>query len=157
MVPLTMLWLPILVSAVLVFIASNILWMMLPFWHSSDYKRLADEQPMMNALTPLSPGQYIFPWLDWKNATPERKAELAKLPSGYMIVRGPGTFGFGKAIFLWFVYIVIVSVFVAYLTGRTVAAGTEYLLVFRVAGTAGTMAWALGSDIANSIWYGRPW
>ena len=33
MVPLSSLWLPILVSAVFVFIASNVLWMALPFWH----------------------------------------------------------------------------------------------------------------------------
>jgi hypothetical protein len=40
MIPLSALWLPIVVSAVAVFVVANILWMALPFWHRSDYKHL---------------------------------------------------------------------------------------------------------------------
>ena len=50
MLSLSLLWLPILVSAVFVFIASNILWMALPFWHRSDYGRLPDEKTVLDAL-----------------------------------------------------------------------------------------------------------
>lgn len=54
MVALSSLWLPILVSAVIVFIASNVLWMALPFWHR-DYGKLPDEKTVIDAL--------VFGWL----------------------------------------------------------------------------------------------
>ncbi len=40
MVPLSALWLPILLSAVIVFVASSILHMLLPY-HRSDYNQIA--------------------------------------------------------------------------------------------------------------------
>ena len=42
MVPLASLWLPVLLSSVIVFFASFILHMVLP-WHKHDYARLPDE------------------------------------------------------------------------------------------------------------------
>jgi hypothetical protein len=50
MVPLSSLWLPILVSAVFVFIASNLLWMALPFWHRKDNGKLPDEGTVVGGL-----------------------------------------------------------------------------------------------------------
>lgn len=41
-------------------------------------------------------------------------------------------------------------------TGHTVAARANYLVVFRVAGTAGFLAYGLG-HLSNSIWRGQPW
>src|SRR5213075_773827 len=95
MVPLPTLWLPILVSAVFVFIASNILWMALPFWHRKDYSRPADDRVFVEAAKPLRSGLYIFPFVDWRNATPETKAKIAAEPAGVMIIRNPNKFSFG--------------------------------------------------------------
>ena len=58
-VSLSALWLPILLSAVFVFIASNLLWMALPFWHRKDYQRLPDEAAVLAALKSAKSGQYI--------------------------------------------------------------------------------------------------
>lgn len=157
MVPLTMLWLPILVSAVIVFIASNILWMALPFWHNRDYKKTGDDEAFMNLTANLPSGQYLFPFLDYKTLTAEQRAELSKRPGGYLLLRNPNNFSFPAAIAIWFLYILFVSFFVAYLTGRTLGPGTHYLEVFRVAGTIGVAAWALGMNFSSSIWYGKPW
>jgi hypothetical protein len=44
MIPLTVLWLPILLSAVIVFFASFIMHMVLAY-HKSDYRKLPDEGP----------------------------------------------------------------------------------------------------------------
>lgn len=151
-----MLWLPILVSALLVFIASNVLWMALPFWHNRDYGRLADEKPILGALTNAKSGQYIVPWMDWKTMTPEQRAEAQKGPAAYMLVRNPSTFSFAKTLGLYFVYNLVVAIFVGYLTGVCRGAGTEYMQVFRVAGTAGFMAFGFRS-VADAIWYGKPW
>jgi len=156
MVPLTMLWLPILVSAVFVFIASNILWMALPFWHRSDYGKLPDEKTVLEALTSAKSGQYIAPCVDWKELTPEQKAEMQRGPQAFLLVRNPGTFNFGKTLTLWFLYTIVISIFVAYLTGLARSAGTPYIEVFRVAGTAAILAYTFRT-IPEAIWYGKPW
>jgi hypothetical protein len=158
MVPLTALWLPILVSAVLVFIASNILWMALPFWHRRDYGRVPDDRAFIDAAKPLRSGMYIFPFMDWKGMTPEKKAELATLPAGYMLIRNPNRFNFGVTLLGYFLYSLVVSTLAAYLAGCVFGAGEPYPHVFRIVGTAGMLAWAFGvGNISDSLWYGKPW
>lgn len=156
MVHLSALWLPILVSAVFVFIASNILWMALPFWHHSDYGKLPDEKPVLDGLSAAKSGLYIVPCVDWRNVTPEQREEMQRRPTATLIVRNPGKFSLGKTLFLWLLYILVVSFFVAYLAGHTVAAGTKYLEVFRVVGAAAFLAYALRT-VPEGIWYGKPW
>jgi len=156
MVPLSMLWVPILVSAVFVFIASNILWMALPFWHRSDYGKLPDEKIVLDALTAAKSGQYIAPCVDWKTLTPEQKAEMQRGPQAFLLVRNPSTFNLGKTLILWFLYTIVMSIFVAYLTGISRAAGTPYLEVFRVAGATAVLAYSFRT-IPEAIWYGKPW
>jgi hypothetical protein len=156
MVALSMLWLPILVAAVLVFIASSILWMALPFWHSKDYGRIPNEKPILDSLAGVTSGQYLVPSVDWGKMTPEARDEAQKQPSAIMLVRNPLAFSFPKTLGLYFLYIVIVSVFVAYVTGRTKAVGADYLEVFRIAGTVAFLCYGL-RGIPDSIWYGKPW
>ncbi|HET7871279.1 MAG TPA: hypothetical protein VFL42_02135, partial [Terriglobales bacterium] len=62
MISLTALWLPILLSAVIVFVASSIIHMVLP-WHKSDYPKVANEDKLMDAVRPLAvpPGDYMVP------------------------------------------------------------------------------------------------
>ena len=57
---------------------------------------------------------------------------------------------------LWFVNILVVNVFAAYVTGRAIGAGADYLTVFRFIGTTAFMSYSLGL-LQNSIWYRRPW
>ena len=63
MVPLTALWLAILLSAVFVFVASSIIHMLLPD-HRSDYRQLPDEDRILAALRParLKRALYVFPF-----------------------------------------------------------------------------------------------
>jgi hypothetical protein len=157
MVPLTDLWLPILVSAVFVFIASNILWMALPFWHYRDYKKVPNQSAFVDAAKSLASGLYIFPWMDWKTMTPEEKAAAQTGPSAMMIVRNPATFKFPKSLLLYFLYCLLGSVMAAYVAGATLAPGTAYMQVHRIAGTAGILFWAFGTNISDAIWYGKPW
>ena len=156
MVPLPTLWLPILLSAVFIFIASNILWMVLPFWHRKDYGKLPDEGGILAALARTPSGQYAAPMMDWKDCTPEQRAAAQAGPMASIIVRNPGAFSFPKALTLYFVYLLVVCTFVAYIAGVTLGSGVHYLRVFRVAGTAGVLAFSFNS-IADSIWYGKPW
>lgn len=155
MVPLTMLWLPILVSAVFVFIASSVLHMVLGFWHRGDYQKAPTESAIVDAMKALPSGQYLVPAHDWSAMTAEQRKAAMAGPSAMVLLRNPPA-SFGTTLGSWFVYCLIVSFVVAYLTSRTVGSGTDYLHVHRVAGTAAFLAWSLGHG-SESIWFGRPW
>jgi hypothetical protein len=152
------LWLPIVLAAVVVFIASSIMHMLLPY-HKSDYQRLPEEEKALAVLRSggLQPGQYVFPYCTQKEMqTPEMQAKLKQGPVGLMFVRPSGPVQMGKFLGMWFVFCLIIGVFVAYLTGHTVAPGANYRAVFRVAGTAAFLAYGLG-NLSNGIWKGQPW
>src|ERR1700747_8479 len=62
MTPLSALWLPIVLSAVIIFVASSIMHMLLPY-HHGDYKQLPDEDKTLSALRTagLKRGLYVSP------------------------------------------------------------------------------------------------
>lgn len=159
MVYLTQLWIPILLSAVIVFVVSSILHMVLPF-HKSDYRKLPDEEKLMDALRAagVTPGPvYHFPHCEHKDMkTPEMQEKFKRGPMGLVTIFPSGPVNMGKFLGMWFLFCLIVGVFTAYLTGRTVAPHTEYLMVFRVAGTAAFMGYGLGHFV-DSVWKGQTW
>jgi hypothetical protein len=158
MVSLTALWLPILLSAIIVFVASSIMHMFLPY-HRSDYKQLPDEDKLLAALRAagLKRGLYIFPFGTHKEMkSPAMVEKYTQGPVGMMTIFPSGPPAMPKFLSLWFVYSLLIGFFVAYLTGRTVPHGAQYLAVFRVAGTAAFMAYGLG-HVSNGIWAGQPW
>ena len=158
MVVLTALWHPILLSAVIVFVASSLIHMVLPY-HRSDYRQLPDEDKLRATLRSagLQPGLYIFPYCTHKEMnSPAAKEKYKEGPVGMMTVFPSGPPAMPKFLSQWFGYCLVIGVFVAYLTGHTVASGAHYLTVFRVAGTAGFMAYGLG-NLSNGIWKGQSW
>jgi hypothetical protein len=156
MVALSSLWLPILVSAVIVFIASNVLWMALPFWHRHDYGQLPDEKTFLDALVPAKSGQYIVPCVNWDKLTPDERTAMHARPMAFVLLRNPAKFNFAVGLAQYFVYAIVVAIFVAYVTGRARGAGTPYLEIFRFAGTVGFLPYGL-RGVSDSIWYGKPW
>jgi hypothetical protein len=153
------LWLPILLSAVIVFIASSIIHMALPI-HKSDYRKLPDEDKVLDALRTAgaTPGRaYVFPYCTHKEMkSPEVVEKFKRGPVGMLTLRPSGTPAMGKFLGQWFVYCIVVGIFVAYLTGRTRDAGTPYLEVFRVAGASAFMAYSVAL-IQDAIWKGENW
>lgn len=159
MVPIAALWLPIVLSAVIVFFASFVLHMVLPI-HRSDYRALPDEEKVSEALrsAQLTPGRpYHFPFTTHKEMkSPAAIEKFKRGPVGLLIIRPNGAPGLGKYLGQWFVFCLIVSFVTAYLTGRTQLPGTSYLRVFRVAGCAAFLAYGLG-QLQDSIWKGQTW
>ena len=159
MVALSALWFPILLSAIIVFIASSIMHTVLTY-HRSDCHQLPEEDKLLGALRAagLQRGLYMFPYSrDPKEMKSPAMAEKYKQgPVGMMTVFPSGLPVMPKFLAMWFGYCLIVSCFVAYLTGRTVAPGAAYVAVFRVAGTAAFLAYGLG-QLSNGIWKGQPW
>jgi len=150
--------LPIVLSAVLVFVASALVWMVLPH-HKTDWKALPNEDAVRSALNAqkASPGQYMFPWM--RMGGPPDPAVIKKFqegPVGMLRLRKPGPMGMGPMLAQSFVYYLFVSFVVAYLASRTIPHGTAYIYVFRAVGTMAWMAYGFGV-IPDSIWFGRPW
>jgi hypothetical protein len=153
---LVALWLPILLAAVIVFVASSIIHMVLPY-HRSDYKKLPDEDKAREALRSTPAGLYAVPFCTHKDMkSPETQEKYKQGPVGLLAIFPSGAPTMGKYMGLWFVYCLVIGFFVAYLTFHTVAAGSHYLVVFRVAGTAAFLAYGVGI-ISNGIWKGQPW
>src|SRR5712692_2151515 len=145
MVPLTALLLPLVLAAVIVFVASAIMHMLLPY-HRSDYRQLPDEDKLLAALrgAGVKQGLYIFPFCTHKEMKSPAIVEKQKQgPVGMLTVFPSGPPAMPKFLAMWFVYSLIIGFFTAYLTGRTVHSGAQYLAVFRVAGTAAFMAYGL--------------
>jgi hypothetical protein len=158
MVSIPELWLPILVATVLVFVASNIVWMLLPH-HKSDATRLPDEAAAIEVLGKqgLKPGLYRFPWA---NSMAEMKdpafvEKLKKGPVAMLTVLPSGPFDMGRSLGLWTAYLVVMGIFVAYVTGRVFAPGASYLEVFRLAGTVAFLGYS-GAQLPSAIWWGKP-
>lgn len=157
MVALTSLWLPTLVAAVLVFLASSLVHMVLPY-HKTDYRKLPAEDDVMAALRKfnLQPGDYFFPFAGGSSAmnSPEFKDKWAKGPVAVMTVMPPGLNFMGTQLAMWFVFCAVVSFFAGYVASRTLAPGADYLTVFRVVGTTAFMGYVLGLW-QMTIWYKR--
>ena len=157
MVALGALWLPILVSAVFVFIASSIVWMLLPH-HRNDWSPLPGEAGVLDAMRKagVGRGQYRFPWCDPRDKSPETAKKLEEGPMGTTIVWPTGKMNMGKMLGTWFVYLVIVSACVAYLTGHVLPTGASYRTVFRLAGGIAMLGYA-AANVPNAIWMGKSW
>lgn len=159
MVTLTALWLPILLSAVVVFVASSVLHMVLTY-HRSDYGAMPGEANILAAMHKegVARGDYYLPHcIDYKEmAKPEIKEKFEKGPVAFVTVLPSGVPSMAKPLISWFIYCIVIGLFVAYLTGRTVGPGVEYLEAFRIAGTAAFLGYA-GASASASIWKGQRW
>lgn len=159
MVSLTALWMPIVLSAVVVFIGSSIMHLVLKY-HRNDYKKLPNEPRVLDALRKenIPPGDYVFPHCasSKEMGAPEMVDKYKKGPVGMVTVFPNHPPAMPKLLTMWFVQSLFIGFFLAYLAGRTLAPGAEYLTVFRLVGTAGFLAYA-GAEPVNSIWKGQAW
>ena len=104
MVAVLDLWLPILLSAVFVFIASSVIHMVVQY-HNGDYKKFPNEESTLDALREQSvpPGDYAFPCAaSMKDmGTPEMVEKFEKGPVGFVTVLPTGVPNIGKSLGPW--------------------------------------------------------
>jgi len=150
------LWLPILASAAIMWIASALIWTVLP-WHKSDYAQTADEEGVRAALKGLKPGFYNIPHCPDQKAlqTPEMQQKFAEGPLAFITVMPNGLPSMGRNLVSMFGYFVFVGILCAYFVSRTTGPDSSYLEVFRIAGTVAWIANGI-AHIPDSIWFGRP-
>jgi len=159
MTSLTALWLPILVSAIIVFVASSIIHMATP-WHKADYQKIPNEDQAMEALRPfaIAPGDYMVPncsdMKEMKSAAFIEKREKGPVMIATVLPNGPVAIGASLA--QWFIYSLVVSFFAAYVAAHALPVGARYSQVFRFAGVTAFVGYALALW-QMSIWYRRSW
>ncbi len=155
------LWLPIVLSAVLVFIVSAIFHMLLPF-HRNDIRRLPanKEDELLESLrrASLPPGDYGAPHPGSSAGMndPAFVAKMTKGPVAFMTIAPGGPPSMTSNLVQWFLYTIVVSLFGAYAATLAAGFGADYMLVFRVVSVATFMGYALALP-QHSIWYRRNW
>jgi hypothetical protein len=159
MVPLGALWLPIILSAVLVFVLSSVIHMVLRY-HNADYTLLPNEDAVRAAIRSGNPRpkQYIIPYCasPKEMEAPEMKRKFAEGPIGVLNLKPAGSSGMGASLVQWFLYALLVSFVVAYVASHALPPGAAYLEVFRIVGAVAFLAYAAG-QLPAAIWMGKPW
>jgi hypothetical protein len=159
MVTLPELWLPILVAAVLVFVASSVIHMALGY-HASDMEALPSEDRIRLALreAAIPPGDYATPRAGSMKemGEPAFMAKQNEGPVAVLTILPSGPANMPRLLGQWFLFTVVVSILVAYVAGRTLPPGTDYLQIFRITGAVAFLGYAADSW-PQSIWFGRKW
>jgi len=159
MVSLSLLSLPILLSAVIVFVVSSVIHMLLPY-HRNDFRKIPDEDKVMEALRPFNvpPGDYVVPHAGGPKEmqAPGFIEKMTKGPVVVMTVIRSGPPSMGRSLMLWFVYCIVVGILAAYIASRALEPGARYLSVFRFVGCTAFIGYAVALW-QNTIWYGRGW
>jgi len=159
MTSLPALWLPILLSAVFVFVASSLIHMASP-WHKGDFPKLRNQEQVMDALRPLAipPGDYLFPRPTSREEmrSPEFAESMKRGPVVLMTVMPSGPMSMGRNLGQWFAYCLIISLLSAYVASRALPAAARFADVFRFASTTALLAYA-AALWQMSIWYRRAW
>ena len=157
MVSILQLWLPLLISSVVVFLAS---WAvhMLPVWHKSDYPKMPNEDRVRDAIRPLSlaPGEYIVPRAasSKEMCAPEFVEKLKQGPVLMLTVWPNQPFSMGKSLVWWFIYCLIVGIFCAYVAGRALMPGAAFGDILRFVGVTAFLSYVLALW-QSVIWYKR--
>jgi hypothetical protein len=158
LMPFGTLWLPVLASAVVVFLASSVLHMVLRY-HRADYKALPSEDAVGEVLrkTTLSPGLYMMPYCaDAKSMNDPAVIErFTKGPVAVIAVLRSGPPNLGRHLALWFGFCALVSFVSGYIARHTLQPGAEAMNVMRITGTVAFVAYGM-SSLTSYIWKGEP-
>ncbi len=151
------LWLPVLVSAVVVFVMSALIWTVLP-WHKKDYGKLNDEDATSAAMKGSTPGAYVLPHVadsaEFKKDSVKQRYEQG--PNAFITIVPNGAPNMVPKLGLSFLFNLLVGVICAYLLSRLLDPAAPYLEVFRLTGTTAFIAYGV-AYFQESIWFGRPW
>ena len=160
MVTLPQLAIPIVLSAVFVFLASSVIHMALTFWHRGDLDKLPDEDRVMDALRPfgLRPGNYAMPLAYGMSEMkdPAFIEKMTKGPVAFLTVGPSGPPTMGKQLLLWFLYSIAVSTLSAAIAGALLGAGEDGHEVFHAVALSAFGCYGLGL-FQESIWWRKKW
>lgn len=157
--PFGSLWIPVLVSTVVVFVLSSVMHAVLKY-HKNDFGKLPDEDALAQAVAKqgAAPGQYMVPHCgdgaSFKD--PAFQERWSKGPNFLLVVGPNGLPSMGKALGLWAINCFIVSFVVGYVARHALTFDSAPMDVARIAGTVAFASYALAT-LTESIWKWRPW
>ena len=153
------LWLPILLSAVLVFIASSLIHMVFK-WHNSDYRGLPNEDAVRAALRAGTnpPGQYVLPYCgDMKAmATDDMQQKYREGPVGLLTLQANGPFNMGGALVRWFLFNVLIAAIAAVVAVQVLGIAGSANRAAHLIGMLSFLSYS-GGSVQAAIWMGKPW
>ncbi len=157
MMHLTLLWLPIVVSAVAVFFVSAASHMLIPY-RQTEWSPAPDQAALQGAFREAKPGLYVFPSPDSprERRTPEAMKRWEQGPSAFLTLVPPGPMSMGRNLALSFLMNLLVAAGAALLVGHIAGAAPRHRLIFHCVGLIGFLAYAVG-PLYDAIWYWRPW
>ena len=155
----TDLWLAILLSAVLCWVASALIHMLLKY-HNKDYQGLANEDAVREALAAgnPAPGYYNVPWcMDMKQMGEEPMVtKFRDGPVAFVAVLPNGMPNMGKLMGQQVAHFLVTCALVAYCAALALPPGADYMTVFRFVMTVAFLAFGM-ANLPYSIWLGHPW
>jgi len=156
---LPQLWLPVLVTAVAVFIASSLIHMVLK-WHNSDYKKLSNEEAVRDAIRAgaPAPGQYVLPHCaDMKDMQGEAmQKKFIDGPVGFLTLRKIGPPSMGGSLIQWFTYTLLVAAIAGAMALRILGVHGSAHGAGHLVGLVSFLTYT-GGSVQTGIWMGKPW
>ena len=153
------LWLPILLSAVVVFVISSLIHMVLK-WHASDYNGFANEDAVRAAIRAgnPTPGHYVVPHCkEMKDMASEAmQQKYREGPVGHIMVVPSGAPNMGKHLGLWFLLSLAIAVVAAFLATQLFGLDHGHArAAAKLVGAVSFIAYGFGT-LQESVWMGRP-
>jgi hypothetical protein len=154
------LWMPVLVAAVGVFVASSLIHMVFK-WHNSDYKKLANEDEVMASFRAgnAGPGQYVIPHCtDMKQMQDESmQKKYREGPVGFVtLVKCVGTPNIAPQLIKWFIYNIVVATASACISVHAYGLAGDSHWAAHLAAMVTFLTYA-GGSVQQGIWMGKPW
>jgi len=159
MVTLASLWLVIVAAAAIMWIASALIWMAMP-WHKSDFAGLPAQDALVDALRSqgVKPGQYDFPHLSRREdlKLEENQRRFIEGPVGFITIAPRGLPRMGTGMLQSALFCLFVSLLAAYLASRSLPAGADYMRVFQI---TAVVVWIANftAVVPDAVWFARPW
>ncbi|MEM9081951.1 MAG: hypothetical protein AAGB34_00025 [Planctomycetota bacterium] len=163
---LTLLWLPIVVAAVVCFIASALAWTVLPH-HNKDVLPFANPQHFKDLAQPdgaesVKPGVYMFPHQHNMSAEDETSKTMIKEGPWGTVNIWPAQPQMGPKLAASLGVFLFVTFLVAYVAAESLLEDAQgdiepisSLRVFQLTTTVAVMAYTCGWML-NAIWFGKP-
>lgn len=158
-VTLTDLWMPILLGTLLAWIASAAIHLALKY-HNSDYKQLANEDEVAEAIRrgSPSPGLHSMPFCKDMSqmGEPEMQAKFTSGPVAFVTIFPTGMPKMGKLIGQQILYFLFGCVLIGACAAQVFPPGAAPMAVFQLIAPVAFLAFGWGV-VPFAIWYGHAW
>lgn len=150
------LWLPVLMTTVVLFVASFLAWVVLPH-HKPDVRRWPEEERLLDFVreSGAAPGEYLFPLIEQDEMKEDRARQRYERGPWGLIRVWPRQPDMVRNMAATFGYFLLVTLLVAYVAAAALTPGAVFGEVFRIVATTAILAYCAGG-VLNEIWFTRP-